>query len=113
MNKEIPAQIKTVTPIMVNDNDLNEETQPEMQEQPSYTEPSSSSSNSFFKNLITGLKSFFTSGIFWKNLAAIMALAFFLLFAIIGILNLYTHHGKYYVVENYVDLDFGDAKKRT
>ncbi|GAB5553474.1 MAG: hypothetical protein Sapg2KO_30650 [Saprospiraceae bacterium] len=114
LKQALPLQKTTFEPTMVNNEDENKEVEQPISNDPALTpvptDPDKEAS--FFKRTLLAIKSFLGSPIFWKNVGGIIVASLLLFGLTLFLLGRYTHHGSSYVVEDYIDMNFDDAKRK-
>ena len=115
LKQYLTEQKTTFEPTMVSNDDENKEAE----EQPiSYDPPPApvqmdvDKEASAFKKTWASIKAFLISPIFWKNVGGIFAAGLLLFGLILFLLGRYTLHGSSYIVDDYVDMKFDDAKRK-
>lgn len=114
LKQALPLQKTTFEPTMVNNEDENKELEQPISNDPALTPVPTETDKeaSAFKRTLLAIKSFLVSPIFWKNLGGILVAGILLFGLTLFLLARYTHHGSSYVVEDYVNMNFEDAKRK-
>ncbi|MEM6380150.1 MAG: PASTA domain-containing protein, partial [Bacteroidota bacterium] len=114
LKQYLPKQKTTFEPTMVNNEDENKEVEQPITNDPppELVQSDSDKEVSAIKKIWASIKAFLTAYIFWKNVGGIFAAGLLLFGLTLFLLGRYTLHGSSYIVDDYVDMKFDDAKRK-